>query len=211
MAYTDHVGDIVRVTSAVICVDGQVQETTFHYQCVTAAFGSSLNEIITAVDAIHTTHTKPLLHNTARYYGSRLSVIKGVEKWASLATILNQAGTSGSPSMPTQVRPLISYFTQFRGPGARGRMYLFTPVTDYTTTAGLPTAALLPILDTIALAYRATMGTVSGGVWSPVIANRTKPPVITYNSTPITGHFSNVKFATQRKSGAYGKPNVAPW
>ena len=211
MPYSPSVGHVWRVTLAAMYPNSQLQLTGFHLVCTVAGFGGDPRAgILARVDQDWVNAFKATIATDVTYVGSRMSPVQTGYKWAPEATIPNSPGTSANPNLPTQVRPLVSWRTNFSSRSERGRSYLMTPTRDYSTQFGDPTAPYINLMNqwvqTVLAGY-----TDSGSSFVPCIYHRWKPPSVAIDPTPITGGLANTAFATQRRSGAFGRTNVMPW
>ena len=122
-------------------------------------------------------------------------------------------GTSGGDSgfeLPTQVRGLISWKTALAGRAYRGRSYLPTPTVTFNTVDGGPTSTCLTAWAGFATFLQAPVVT-GGSTWVPGIYHRVPTAVISSIFDQFTGATVSSFFATQRRSGRFGRPNNPPF
>jgi len=212
MAYVDTTGDIMRVTMAWEYPNGQFLENVFHYMCGSAGTGDSRMALCNNINSGYATHLAPVTSSVVKYYGSRCSVIKAALPFNPVFTISNSPGNSPDPPAPSQVRMLTTWLTDFSGPAYRGRTYHHTPPTTAISANGEPTAA--------AITQYANFGTfmltpvVSGGsTWSIGVLHYEKRTTVSQpiGFTQIKTKITGTRWATQRRGGDYGKPNLPPW
>lgn len=211
MAYVDHLGDVWKVTMAQTTGTGQVQLMSVHYEITVAGVTDSRLSLLSNTDTLFNTFLQPYVANPCHYYGSKCSPVKTAFSYAPAITRPNVAGTAGAKMLPSQVRPVIKWKTDFVGRGYRGRMYAFTPEATAIGTAELPSAGLIGALTNFAAAI--ATGTIQAGTtWTPVIWHKVGPHTPVAFSTPITSGAASGLWGTQRRSGDYGRPNTAaPW
>jgi hypothetical protein len=115
-------------------------------------------------------------------------------------------GTAVGEALPKQVSGIITLGTGLAGRANRGRIYIPFPTEANNEANSTPDATYLQSLALIGLQLVLTR-TVTVGVNTTDIA-----PVIwhreTLTSTPITMFIDRDKWATQRRRGDYGRPNV---
>lgn len=208
--YVDHVGDIFVAVSAYQFNDNQVEECTLHFQCAVAGGGDTRVALLTHLNSLIVTNVIPNLSSSASLYGSKLSTVKALGPWSPVVVYNRTAGSDAYPPLPTQVRGLISWHTALAGRAYRGRMYLPTPGGDQiTSTSGVPTGVLTD-WGTLATGLVAPYST-GGTTWIPGVYHRVPTAVISSIFDQITSATVSDVYATQRRSGAYGRPNVAPF
>lgn len=128
---------------------------------------------------------------------------------AGLSVLGSSAGTAGPNLLPTQVCGIITKLTAFAGRRFRGRVYMPFPSEEVNTSAGAPTGPYLVNLAATAallLAVRTIINGAGSATFTPVLFHR--PPGST--TTALVGTRTNSRWATQRRRGPYGQPNVLP-
>lgn len=210
MPYQDAVGDIMRVTIACNYPNGQVQEVNLHYYCSVAGFGDSLPSLAAYADSGMQAHYLQTMSSQCHYYGTRVSVVEALAKWQPVAVYSDAPGTSSLPALPTQVRPLVSWQTEFSGPKYRGRSYMFTPASDMMDSTGKPSVSFLTKLGDWAnyMGLNVNVGTT---VWIPGLWHRVVIPKPKVPFSPFTRHEVSARWATQRRAGDYGRANLPPF
>lgn len=112
--------------------------------------------------------------------------------------------------LPSQVRPLVQWKTALAGRAYRGRMFGFTPDTANQNANEHPTVFNSASWD--ALAARFVTGFVElGTTWTLVLWHRLRPPKPFIPPTPVVVGDATKRWATQRRSGDYGRLNPNPW
>lgn len=210
MAYVDTIGDIFRLTYAFTYSDGQVEEVDIHYRIANAGVSDSRAALLAYANTGVTSILLPRIPDSAFFYGTKLSTIKSAAPWAPVVDYSNTAGGDTNFTAPTQVRGLASWKTALSGRAYRGRSYIPTPSIDSITTDGKVTTACATVWLNWAV-YAGQPQTLSGTTWVPGIYHRKPTAVISSTFDATTGVTVSNQFATQRRSGAYGRPNNAPF
>lgn len=170
------------------------------------ATGASLEDFAAAVDAACGTKLIACMANDADYRWTQVIRIKPVRS----VTVINNAntgsGTAGTQLLPTQTCGLVGKLTPFAGRKNRGRCYVPFPAEDDNAATGTPTVGYATRLGLLANEFIKTY-TVSdgiGGSWDliPVLMNESTGLTI-----DVTSHILRQKWATQRRRGAFGRPN----
>jgi hypothetical protein len=210
MAYVEAIGDVVRVKQAVLTGSGQLQEWGMHYACQLSGGGDSRAGLATAWDTAFQVNLKPQLAPESTYYGVQVSIVKAALVFIPYNLTINIPGTSALHTGPTQVRSLISLKTAMSGRNYRGRMFVMSTTQNNITVAGHPPAGWLTDVGTYATAVVANIVT-AGTTWIPCIYHRTPTGPISRTFTPVTSAVVSNLWATQRRSGDFGRLNGPPW
>lgn len=204
-------GDVLEL-EVLTAITNQVGVNILHYNVTTVTTGgATLQEICNGMDLVLNIFYKNILCNAATYRGVGLSNISGLRTAQVVSTAHAGPGTAGANLIPTQVRGLISTYSNLAGPRYRGRIYVPFPSANGADAAGLPTPAYVVILDALRAAIIAprTIGGVGGNTTIvPSIAHRKDVPV---SASEVQISVARTRFATQRKSGAYGRVNTPPF
>lgn len=204
-------GDILEVE--VLTLQGnQIGVNMLHYAVrTTVAPVPSLQQIANAVDnALHIQY-KQILNNTATYRGVAVANVSGLRTTQFIANPNAGGGSAGASALPTQVRGVLSYYTQLAGPRYRGRSYIPFPPTIAGDSSGMPTAGYVTFLAILLVAIVGPIVVPNGGGSASlglVVAHRNG---LVYTGSDVVTAYARNKFATQRKSGAYGRPNLNPF
>lgn len=209
MDFPLNVGDILAVTVGCYC-DGQAGLNTVYHR-VTAKTGLPTASL--AADVMDTNLAalyKPLLTNTASYYGLKMVRIAPLPRsMFYIASGNTGVGTAGDAPLPTQVAGIITMETELSGPGFRGRIYV--PFPDYVHADPIPvvpTDAYVTLLSALGEYWEDDHDITAGGLsvsLEPVIWHR---DIETY--TPIEEAVGRQKWGTQRRRGNYGQKNAYP-
>ena len=96
------------------------------------------------------------------------------------------------------------------GTSSRARMYLPTPSRNQLGIDGEPVNGVVNAMDAYgSFLMNGLLG--AGSIWVWVLAYKSLGPTSVWASNPIVKFTSQKKWATQRKSGDYGKENPVPW
>lgn len=111
--------------------------------------------------------------------------------------------------MPRQASGIITTLTTLAGRANRGRKYVPFPSEDANTVDAIPGAAYITALDgyagSLIPSASFTIGAVNE-VWNPIILRVGAPAT----SPNIQEWKSRLRWATQRRRGSYGTPNLPP-
>lgn len=119
------------------------------------------------------------------------------------------AGGLAGDVLPTQTAGLITKRTAVPGRRGRGRAYIPFPTESYNDANGLPTNAYMTPAGALAfsISQSVLVGTlIDGNYLDPVILHRD-----TGGTSDILATLARQKWATQRRRGSYGRPNVSPF
>lgn len=215
------VGDILEFV-VVAYMDDQIGENAFHAQ-VTALTAGSPTDLVAAkgFDTLMAPLYKTCINIQATYRGVSCRILRAGNPFAPATTVANAgSGSSSNNALPGQNRGLISYKTALAGPAYRGRTYVpFPSALAITTNGDLATSyvtAVNAIGSIIAggstpLIDGASTVTVIFGVYhrNPPTPPRTLP--VQGTLTPIITRLTRPFFATQRRSGGFGRTNALPF
>lgn len=191
------------------CQQGeQASVNSFYYKC--SAVTGQVSDVAAAVqfDTMIAAVLKPLISNVATFLGTQCRVMKTPTP-ASADTNANAGpGTGGVDGLPRQIAGLITKRTNLAGRGYRGRLYLPFPSTD-SNVGEAPSIPYLALCDNLTLALFAFTTITDAGAASATVSQVLwkKPPV---SPVPIVALIPQGKWATQRRRGSYGRPNVSP-
>jgi len=219
MAYKPVINDVLELK--IWSVQGsQAAVNTIHYKVPTAPItgGATDAEIILAMEAFIAPLMKAILANTATYKGCSIQAIyPKPPKVYQYSTAGQGVGTAGAIALPTQASGIAFVQTAKAGPAFRGRVYWPFPAAADNETTGLPTAGYLTREGNLVAALfqdETVVGGTGTTVLRPVIFHRkaNKGATTTANGTDdITASGTEKKWATQKKRGIFGRPNVTPF
>lgn len=211
------VGDVYEVTFYSVNAEQCAINRLFYRVGAFAGTGATNAQIAAVMAAQIAVPLKAVMSASATYRGLRVSQVWPRPRSIEAENTTNQGvgGVAGN-ILPRQVRGIITKRTNYAGPQFRGRFYTPFPSAGSNDTDGTPLAAFVTSLTTLASAILANqVGVGAGGntvdlnpiLWHPVYVNG---QVTSQSHDVITSTRANDKWATQRKSGTYGSPNVAP-
>lgn len=213
-------------------MDGDVYELTFWTQhseqvCVMKRHwvvegqlgnGPTQAQIVTAIDDVVAPLMKAVLSASASYIGAMAARVFPIPRLMASKYIVNAGvGLVAGEIMPRQVRGIFTLTTGFAGRAFRGRSYTPFPSEQSNDTNATPTAGFLASLNALATGITQTFVAVGAGGntadLEPVIAKFVSIGNVSVLSDimDITGYVTRDRWATQRKSGSYGAPNVSPF
>jgi hypothetical protein len=202
-----------------VCTLGdQVHQFRRHYKISNeSGTGPTQLQIATSIDNSVATLLKTLMSNQATYKGSMTSRVWTRPRTIA-TTVTTNTGVGGSPTdpLPRQVRGLITLRGFFANKTNRGRVYVPFPSEAFNDTDGTPTAGYVGNLDVLGTSLITTI--VGSGVspnqadLQPVLMKATyvNHDITSVVLTPLGSRLSRDKWATQRRGGSYGRPNVSP-
>ncbi len=215
------VGDILEFV-VVTYVGDQIGENTFHARVDTPLTGTPTDVgTVQAFDALAAPLWKALIPGAVHYRGVSLRILRPGSPFAP-ATFNGSDGTgafAGNP-LPTQTRGLISWKTALAGRAYRGRSYIPFPPDAGSTAAGDPNAGYLLALAGIEtlITTRPLILTQAGQTARIVFGiyhrNDPRPPAtapLRGTLTDIVNSKRGVFWATQKRSGGYGRTNQLPF
>lgn len=159
---------------------------------------------------------KALMATTAFYRGVKIAkVFPGQRQRGFTNTTSAGAGTAVGDLLPTQCRGIITLRTALAGPGFRGRAYIPFPAEADNAANGVPTAGYVTRLTTMGaqliLAQNAVGAAGNQANLIPIIWHLPKGlpnEPANRDAYDLNEAVSRTKWATQRRSGEYGRINV---
>lgn len=164
--------------------------------------GEVAAQLASNLDGILVQMTAPAV----RVLGWKVSQVVTSGAWLPGIAQDTVVGLAGTNSLPTQVCGIVTWLSLLAGPANRGRSYIPFPADVFQDSDMSPTGAYLTLLTNLADVWRATSGIIGAGgttSLSPVIFSRTA-----ITATPINDRRINDLWATQRRRGNYGIPNL---
>jgi len=201
------VNDVLQVTF--VCARSpQVGLNVRHY-LVSAEVtgGATLLEIGTVLKDAFSPLYQEVLSSSASFQGVMVQKIRPLPMGAAVPVSAGPvAGLRTGDPLPMQVSGIITLRTDFAGRGNRGRMYVPFPGETSNDGDQIPTGTYLEDLDAIGAEVMDTQVVVGASGTTtivPIIFRR-----LSGNTVPITGRRANQRWATQRRRGLYGAPNI---
>jgi len=189
----------------------QIAINVLHYVANTALGGAVYDdETAVALDIAWQAVYLPLMGNTAQWKGVTVQIIAGTTPSPyQVSNAHSNFGTVAGDLMPRQTCGIITKYTAGIGRANRGRLYVAFPAEPDNAVTAVPVAGYITRLDNLG-AVVLVNNTITGGSGgtiklSPIIWHRA-----TSTYTPVNGRRSNQRWATQRRRGSYGRPNVLP-
>jgi hypothetical protein len=213
-------------------VNNQIQQIDLGIVATSSnGLGDTHSQVFSGLQTIMLSSIQTTLNSQTAYFGASLrnvgiagSTTLGVNAPYELPS--GAAGPLTNNLLPTQLRGLVAFTTALVGRRYRGRVYLPTPDSSFLTAGtGTPTVAYTNLLTSWAASMSAwSPKTLTSGpgttTWTWSVVHRSRkivptpaaPPFRTpWDYTPITIPLTRFVFATQRRSGALGRPNAAPF
>jgi hypothetical protein len=209
MATVLAVGNILKFS--VWCVDGGQAAVNAYYFNVVAVTGSPATDqdagdvFINNISA----SIKAIINANASFNGVVTQRVFPLPLTADVFSVTGAGvGTGGSPALPKQCSGLVSWYTALAGRAKRGRSYIPFPSSTMDTGDGVPTAGYVTLLGTHSTAVNTSTAVSVGG------RGATLGQVLFHRATNtfdvITSKLPRAQWATQRRRGAYGRPNSSP-
>ena len=205
-----------KVITRVVCyTDTQLGiNRTFGQVTNVVGAGVSAAAVAAAISANVQADYKDAMSSVAKFRGVGL---RNLTTLAVEGTAIADDGFGASvfPILPTQVRGLIAYGTSFIGARGRGRHYIPFPSSDLQTNSGGPTNAYVAILNRIGSNWSAPLTVTVGAStvtieWGLAVWTTPSHQLPTF-IRPFNSRAARQKFATQRRSGQYGRVNTLPF
>lgn len=154
---------------------------------------------------------KSTFSDEATYDGTLAQIIWPIRFTAVSNTVGAGVGSEVNSGLPRQVSGIITKRSNFADRSGRGRVYIPFPSSTYLSPSGdntdIPTAAYIPFLEDIGEAISTEQPVTIGGssvTLTPIIYHRMDPSL----SKDITSFLVRRRWATQRRRGDYGQPNL---
>lgn len=200
-------GEVVEF-EILTAISNQVGQNMVHFGVqTTTSGGASLQEIANAYDLRVATPYKSVMSTNATYRGVGATNLATPRSRQYFSITFAGPGTYGADLIPTQVRGLLSWYADAGGKAQRGRTYLPFPARSAADPTGIPTGAYLTAANAVRDAISPAITVVgAGGSTTMRMIIYHRPPTILGQSVVVFA-FTRTRFATQRKSGAYGRTN----
>lgn len=201
----------------VAAATNQVSMNRIYFLVNTVAGNPTDQDATAALDTATATTFPGILSSAATYHGMygqlvrpRIAPATGYQLFAQVVSTVNAGpGTRGATLLPTQVRGIWRWTVALAARGLNCRFYAPFPSTSDNTTGIGPVALYQGALASLATALLGPLPIGSGGntaVLNPVDFDTTHGVKNFFRGYSVHG-----RWATQRRSGPYGRPNVAPF
>jgi hypothetical protein len=204
-------GDIVAVTA--VCQDSeQISLNTFHYICdIESGLSASDNDFAEQWSTDLNGDFKAILNNNSTFNGVFAQKIWPLPiPSRQVDTADAGPGVAGATSLPRQTAGIISWHTDLAKQANRGRTYLPFPSATDNTLPGTPSVSYVSratILANACQTFTVVNRTGGGGAIAVALVLYHR---LTHTVTEITGRSVAQKWATVKKRGSFGKPNISP-
>lgn len=173
--------------------------------------GPTDTEIATTFDQAWGPLYKAVMSSQATYRGLQVQKIRPLPiHVATQSTAAAGVGLNAGDALPRQTSGILTKRTQFAGRAKRGRVYVPFAYEGANDATGNPIAAYVTGLTNLANELRIIKPIVGAGG-----NNCEMRPVLFHRVPGTTDNISNIvsqaKWATQRRRGSYGRPNVPPF
>lgn len=209
MPYLDTVGDIVRVSAYFSYPNSQVQIIDHHFQCTTAGPNDTRGALASQIATTINTNIIPTLNMSVLFKGILVHLVKTVNPVLPAVFSISTPGIRTENTLPTQVRAVLSWYTDMQGVAFRGRNYMPTPSEGFTANTGHPGTGYITSVN----AYGGSLlnpFVITGSSWKLGVFHRKPSGLVTTSFTPILEYQASGLWGTQHRSGDYGKLNKLP-
>lgn len=194
----------------------QVAVTRRYYRSENqAGTGATQAQVTTAIANQLATVFSTMLNTAAEYRGMTVQRIVPQPRTVESTSLFGAGfGLEVGDCLPRQVRGILSLRTAFAGRQYRGRLYIPFPGEGSNDADATPTAAYLVKLNAFGAAVIATLAGVGGGGntedLKPVLCGFAAGNPVPIRVNELANYLARDRWATQRRSGSYGRPNISP-
>lgn len=204
-------GDLLE--GRLFCTAGdQTSVNVIHYEVISIQGGTVSQEAATDDLATHFANSyKGALCAAATYNGAGLRRITPLIPTSETFSP-NGAGPGNliGTLMPRQVCGLITKRTATPGPRGRGRFYVAFPPEEANEGNGVPTVPYVGLITALANALDDDVIAVDEVGLGTATLRLQLVNRLTFQHLEVTRCDPRAKWATQRRRGSYGRPNVSP-
>jgi hypothetical protein len=212
------VGEVVQVRIWAADAEQASVNTIWYQVAATGASAATDQDVADERSATLAPLMKALLGNVAIFRGAQVMIHANMPPHLQLTAPVFQngqqgAGTAGAIMLPRQTSGLISFQTASPGVKNRGRFYVPFPSDNNNTTPGAPSALYITNLTNLAAQINSGLALVTAGRTATlvrIIRHFPDKNGITFPPTPVTGGGGNIRWATQRRRGSFGRFNGSP-
>lgn len=181
--------------------------------------GATLASFATVLAAQVGAALKACIASTAQYRGFSLKKMTPLPPSVATINTTNQgAGGVVGDVLPRQVRGIITLNTAFAGRPWRGRVYVPFPAEPDNDADATPSAGYLTRLETLGTSLIGSYPAVGAGGntsdFHAVMIRKTWDQFGNLTAVQfradILSRIARERWATQRRSGTYGSPNISP-
>lgn len=201
-------GDIIQV-KFVTRLDDQTAYNVRHWQVVNkAGTGATIAQFMDAINTVFRTDYLAVLNANAEYRGVTCQRVYPLPADNEVFQSDPDIGAVAGDPLPRQTCGLISLRTGIAGKRNRGRVYIPFPSEADSNATPAPSATYITRLGTL------------GGLFTTAVAWGTAPntnqavPVIYHRDNhtvvPLQSFLVRSAWATQRRRGDFGRPNLSP-
>lgn len=202
-------GNVLRMR-AWFTIAEQAAVATWCYKVGTITGSLVLSDVAISFDSIMHVKLKAMVTSQARYNGIQCYLLNTLPLPRPQDVTANAgACTAGPIALPRQSTGITSWFTDFAGPGNRGRTYWPFPPASGDETIGEPNAAYIAAVDDVCgdlknnIVFTGSGGSANG-ILSLFVKRTPTAPI------PIREFLTHPKYATQKRRGSYGRTNASP-
>lgn len=205
------VGDLIQIQPWWTFQE-QAGTNVLHYSPVPPVPAVEIEEVVEALSAAWSVECRGIVGTSVVFNGLTGRIYRLNTTFPTvIGEAANAAGTFGTDPLPGQVSGIITKRSADGSRKGRGRVYCPFPPLEACDAAGNPAVAYLAAMNAYAtqvLDSQSVVGNAGTIVMKPVIANR---PILSGGFKEITSFVVRGRFATQRRRGDYGAPNISPF
>lgn len=203
--------DVIRVALASFC-ENQLAINILHYRVSAIVTGVvDLQDVADAFSGGLGPSLADCMNISADFRGVMCNRIHPAPlSVQAISTVGQQAGTVAGDAMSKQTSGIITWQTSLAGRSNRGRTYVPFPGEADNDAAGHPTAGYVARLNLFGADVMLTTVVTNGAnsvTFIPIVLRRNSVAT----SQAILAKRANVKWATQRRRGDYGRANTLPF
>lgn len=170
----------------------------------------TLQQVADELDDVFSALYRDWLGTSAEYLGCSAQRVSPTASIPQVSTTNAGSGTGGASDVPAQVSGCLTLKTDLPGRKNRGRMYVPFPGHDMVDPPFGLTSSGSTRLTAFGTALQSAIPVVNGGDECNVAAWIVDPETFDVRGR-VTSYRANDKLATQRRRGAYGRTNAAPF
>jgi hypothetical protein len=212
------VNDLVKVS--IWCTDAEQASVNRLWYLITSVGAPAATDADMATEldvGFLDTAIPPMLNNNALYNGVQCQIYRNPGPGqtifrAQFSIAGSAAGTGGALALPRQSAGITRWLTPQAGRAYRGRSYWPFPSTAHDVGNGNPTSAYSALVTTLSNGlFTFTNITGSGtALCDLVLMHKKNKAGVTPPPTVMQGALVEGRWATQRRRGSFGRPNISP-
>jgi len=206
-----NVGDVYQV-SPMCFYDDQLGILALHMSVQSVVAGGPTDlQLAAFLDNVWAPLIKPTIPAVVDYIGFQVQKVFPAPRLNAAHSVAHAGvGTATGNPLPTQTAGLINGSSSVPGRSGHARVYPAFPATSHNDTDASPTAGYLTLLDNIAAELLINRIVAGAGAATATLAYGVFSRKLGVCS-PFTETGPEDGWATQRRRGFFGRPNVRPF